>query len=440
VLGYSRTNQSETMKTKRVAIIDGTRIPFLKAGTDYQDLMSYQLGAMAISGLMSKSGISASEVQQVIMGTVVHNIVTPNVARESALTAGIPKSAPAHTISQACISANAAISHAADLILTGKSDVIVAGGTDAVSDIPIPFRKEMRKKLFAAQKIKSPIDMLKFIASLRPADFKPEVPQIAEYTTGRTMGLDCDLMAARYHIGRKEQDEFAARSHQLAAKAAESGILQKEITPAEFAPNFKPVNIDNTFRGDTTVEKLAKLRPAFDKSNGTLTAGNSSLLTDGAAAVLLMSEEKAIALGLKPTVFIKSYTFTGQDPEDELLLGPAYATYKLLTQEKLQLSDIDVFEFHEAFAAQILTNLQCLDSDQFAKEKMNLTKKLGEIPMEKFNIHGGSLSLGHPFGATGARLVTTAMNRLERENGRLALVAACAAGAHGHAMLIERDV
>jgi acetyl-CoA acyltransferase len=254
------------------------------------------------------------------------------------------------------------------------------------------------------------------------------------------MGLDCDLMAARYNIGRKEQDEFAARSHQLAGKAAESGILQKEITPAEFAPSFKPVSIDNTFRGDTTTEKLAKLRPAFDKSNGTLTAGNSSLLTDGAAVVLLMSEEKAISLGLKPTVFIRSYTFTGQDPEDELLLGPAYATYRLLSQENLQLSDIDVFEFHEAFAAQILTNLQCLDSDKFAKEKMNLTKKLGEIPMEKFNIHGGSLSLGHPFGATGARLVTTAMNRLKRENGRLALVAACAAGAHGHAMLIERDV
>ncbi len=426
------------MKTERVAIIDGSRIPFLKAGTAYQDLMSYQLGAMAINGLMTKAAVDTQVVQKVIMGTVVHNISTPNVARECALTAGIPKTAPAHTISQACISANAAISHAADLIATGQADVIVAGGTDSVSDIPIPFRKEMRKKLFAAQKIKKPAEMLKFILSLRPADFKPAAPQIAEFTTGRTMGQDCDLMAARYHIDREAQDDFAARSHQLAAKAAQEGILVKEISEAEFPPNFKPVAEDNTYRGDTTTEKLAKLRPAFDKRNGTLTAGNSSILTDGAAAVLLMSESKAKELGLQPKAFIKGYVFAGQDPDEELLLGPAYATYQLLNREKLGLKDIDVFEYHEAFAAQILTNLQCLDSDEFAKDKMNLSSKLGEIPMDKFNIHGGSLSLGHPFGATGARLVTTAINRLHRENGSLALVAACAAGAHGHAMLLER--
>lgn len=426
------------MFAERVAIIEGSRIPFLKAGTDYQDLMSYQLGAMAIRGLLVKSGLDAYEVQRVIMGTVVHNIVTPNVAREAALTAGIPKSAAAHTISQACISANAAIAHGAELITTGQAEVIIAGGTDAVSDIPIPFRKEMRKKLFAAQKIKSPAEMIKFVLSLRPADFKPEVPQIAEYTTGRTMGEDCDLMAARYGISRSAQDKFAARSHQLAAKAAEAGVLSEEISEASFAPKFQPVKQDNTYRGDTTEEKLAKLRPAFDKKNGTLTAGNSSLLTDGAAVVLLMSESKAKALGLQAKAYIKAYTFTGQDPEEELLLGPAYATYRLLDKEKMSLRDIDVFEFHEAFAAQILTNLQCLDDDKFAKEKMNLSQKLGEIPMDKFNVHGGSLSLGHPFGATGARLVTTAANRLIRENGQYALIAACAAGAHGHAMLIER--
>lgn len=426
------------MKTNKVAIIEGSRIPFLKAGTDYQDLMSYQLGAMAIKGLLTKAAMHADIVEKVIMGTVVHNIATPNVARECALTAGIPSAAPAHTISQACISANAAISHAADLISTGQADVIVAGGTDSVSDIPIPFRKEMRKKLFAAQKIKKPMEMLKFIMSLRPADFKPAVPQIAEFTTGRTMGQDCDLMAARYHIDREAQDVFAARSHQLAFKAAEEGILAEEISEADFAPHFKPIREDNTYRGDTTAEKLARLRPAFDKRNGTLTAGNSSILTDGAAAVVLMSEAKAKELDLRPKAYIKAYTFTGQDPDEELLLGPAYATYRLLEQAKLTLRDIDVFEYHEAFAAQILTNLQCIDSDQFARDKMNLSSKLGEIPMDKFNIHGGSLSLGHPFGATGARLVTTAMNRLYRENGTFALVAACAAGAHGHAMLIER--
>lgn len=426
------------MKTSRVAIIEGTRTPFLKAGTDYQDLMSYQLGAMAVRGLMVKSGIDANLVDRVIMGTVVHNIATPNVARECALSAGIPKTAAAHTISQACISANAAICHGAELIASGQANVVVAGGTESVSDIPIPFRKEMRKKLFAAQKIKSPMEMIKFVLSLRPADFKPQVPQIAEFTTGRTMGEDCDLMAARYGVSRKEQDDFAARSHQLAAKAAEDGLLNSEISKAEFAPYFKAVASDNTYRGDTTADKLSKLKPAFDKRNGTLTAGNSSLLTDGAAVVLLMSEEKANEMGLPIKGYVKAYTFTGQDPDEELLLGPAFATYKLLQQEKLTLKDIDVFEFHEAFAAQVLTNLKCLDSDKFAKEKLNLPSKLGEIPMDKFNIHGGSLSLGHPFGATGARLVTTACNRLIRENGKYALIAACAAGAHGHAMIIER--
>ncbi|MFT7035122.1 MAG: acetyl-CoA acetyltransferase family protein [Cyclobacteriaceae bacterium] len=423
---------------KKVVMIEGTRTPFLKSGTDYVDLMSYQLGAMAINGLINKSGVSANIVDRVIMGTVVHNITTSNVARECALTGGIPFTTPAHTVSQACISANAAISNGVDLIRTGQADVVVAGGTDSVSDIPIAFRKEMRKKLFAARSIKTFGQTLKFLLSLRPADFKPEVPAIAEFTTGRTMGLDCDLMAARYDIKREAQDEFAVRSHKLAAQAAESGILAEEITPASFPPHFQSVDKDNTYRGDSTIEKLAKLRPAFDKRNGTLTAANSSFLTDGAAVVLLMSEEKAKELGLTPKVSIRNYIFTGQDPDEELLLGPAYATYKLLAKEGLNLSNIDVFEYHEAFAAQILTNLKCLDSDQFAKDKIGSAKKLGEIPIDKFNIHGGSLSLGHPFGATGARLLTTAANRLKREDGNIALIAACAAGAHGHAMLLER--
>lgn len=422
----------------KVVMVEGTRTPFLKSGTSYFDLMSYQLGAMAIKGLLTKTGLQPQLIDRVIMGTVVHNITTPNVARESALTGGIPFTTPAQTVSQACISANAAIASGVDLIRTGQAEVVVAGGTDSVSDIPIPFRKEMRQKLFKARSIKSLGDSLKFILSLRPADFKPEVPAIAEFTTGRTMGQDCDLMAARHGVTRQAQDEFAVRSHKLAAEAAEKGILAEEITPASFAPHFKSVEQDNTYRGDSTVEKLAKLRPAFDKKNGTLTAANSSFLTDGAAVVLLMSEEKARELGLSPKVSIKNYVFTGQDPEEELLLGPAYATYKVLNQEKLGLSDIDVFEYHEAFAAQILTNLKCLDSDLFAKEKIGAASKLGEIPLEKFNIHGGSLSLGHPFGATGARLLTTAANRLHREDGTLALIAACAAGAHGHAMLLER--
>jgi len=423
---------------RKVVVVDGTRTPFLKSGTGYQDLMAYQLGAMAISGMLTKAALDARAVDRVIMGTVVHNIVTSNVARECALTGGIPFATPAHTVSQTCISANQAIAQGADLIRLGHADVVIAGGTDCVSDIPIGFPKKMRKKLFASQKIKSTFDSLKFVASLRPSDFKPEVPKIAEYSTGRTMGQDCELMGARFGVTRQEQDEFAARSHQLAAKAAADGILAAEITPASFAPSFKAIMEDNTYRGDTTAEKLSKLKPAFDRKNGTITAGNASFLTDGAAVVLLMSQEKAEEMGYDTSIQIRDYVFTGQDPNEELLLGPAYATYKLLQRQGLSLKDLDVIEFHEAFASQIVTNLKALNSDTFAKEKMGLTAKAGEIIMDKFNIHGGSLSLGHPFGATGARLVTTAMNRLKRENGRLALLAACAAGAHGHGMILER--
>lgn len=424
--------------SKRIAVIDGARTPFLRSGTDYMDLMSYQLGQYAIKGVLNKTGINPNEVGYVVMGTVIANVKTSNVARESALTAGIPKTSPCHTVTMACISANQAIVSALHILQAGDADVAIAGGTDCASDAPILFNKKMRKKLFKAQKLKGFGDTLKFISTLRPSDFAPQAPAIAEFLTNKTMGLDCDILAARYGVQRKEQDEFAARSHQLSAKADADGILANEIVPVEVAPSFKKIARDNGFRGDTTVEKIAKLKPAFVKEGGTITAANASFLTDGAAAVLLMTEEKAKELGLKPKAYIHSYAFSACDLDTELLLGPTYAISKLLKKTGMNLSDFDVFEFHEAFAGQVLTNLKCLASDDFAKEKLGRDKAVGVVPMEKLNLWGGSLSLGHPFGATGARLVTTASNRLIKENGKFALLSACAAGAHGHAMILER--
>ena len=425
-------------KIRNVVIIDGTRTPFLRSGTDYQDMMAYELGASAIKSLVHKTALKTDLIDQVIMGTVIHNIRTPNVARESALIAGLSPFTPAHTVSQACISANVAISQVADMIRLGSIDIAIAGGTDSVSDIPIAFHKKMRKKLFNARKIKSFGDTLKFVSSLRFSDFKPDVPDITEFTTGLSMGQDADLLAARLGISRAEQDEYAVRSHHLAAKAAQEGFLAKEISPIESMPKYKTVNEDNTYRADSSIEKLAKLRPAFDKRNGTLTAANSSFLTDGASAVLLMEEEKAKELGYQPKARIKAYTFVGRDPKAELLLGPAYAIPKVLAMAGLSLSDIGVFEIHEAFAAQVLAIVKSLNSEKFGKENLGLNTKFGEIPMDKMNTMGGSLSLGHPFGATGGRLLTTAANRLVREDQQFALLAACAAGGHGHAMLIER--
>lgn len=423
---------------RKVVLIDGCRTPFLRSGTDYMDLMSYQLGQFAIKGLLVKTGIDPKLVDTVVMGNVISNVKTPNVAREAALTAGVPNTTPCHTVSQACISANRAIADGCLEIMAGKADIVIAGGIDHTSDTPIQFPRKMRKKLFKAQRIKTMMDNLKFVFSLRPSDFAPERPQVAEYTTDRVMGQDCDIMAAGFGIERTVQDEFAVRSHQLAAKAHEAGHLPEEMVEVALPPKFEPITRDNGVRGNSTMEKVARLRPAFDKKFGTLTAANSSFLTDGASATLIMSEEKAKELGFIPKAEVVDFAFTGQDLDKELLLGPTYAVAKVLANTGLELSDMDVIEFHEAFAGQILSNLKALASDEFAQKNLDRDKAVGEVDMSKFNLWGGSLSIGHPFGATGGRIMTTTANRLIKEKGKYGLLAACAAGAHGHAMILKR--
>lgn len=419
-------------------LVDGGRLPFQRSGTGYKKLMAYDLGRMAIEGLLARAPIEPGQLDRVIMGCVIQDVNTSNVARESALGAGVPNSVPAHTVTMACISSNQAITSAVDLIRSGQAEIVLAGGTETMSDIPIRFRRKFRQKLLDARKYKSLGDYLKFFKGLRPSDLLPEIPSISEFSTGETMGESCDRMAAHFNISREAQDEYALRSHQLAAKATKEGLLDKELLPAPVPPDFETITHDNGFREDTSMEKLQRLSPAFIKPHGTVTAGNSSFLTDGASATLVMSEQKALELELKPKVYLRNYTYVAQDPKEQLLLGPAYAVPQVLDERGLKLPDIDVFEFHEAFAGQILTVLKALDSDKFAKEYLNRDKKVGEVPMDNFNKWGGSLSLGHPFGATGGRLVTTAANRLIHEDGNLALVAACAAGGQGHAILIER--
>jgi len=420
----------------KIVIIDGCRTPFLRSGTDYADLMSWQLGMYAIKGLLRRTGIDPSQVNRVIYGTTISNIKTGNVAREAAVSAGIPQNVPCHTVTQACISANQAITSGIEAILAGQAEVIIAGGVDNVSDAPIQFPKKMRKKLFNAQKLKGFGGMLKFATTLRPSDFFPERPAIAEYLTNRTMGQDCELLVGKYHVSREEQDAFALRSHLNAAASID--ILKSEIEPVLLPPKFKRIDIDNGIRGESSIEKLAKLSPVFDKQFGTLTAANASFLTDGASAILIMTEEKAKALGLVPKATVVGYAYSAQNMEEELLLGPTYAIAQVLKQCQLSLQDMDVIELHEAFAGQVLANIKCLNSDQFAKTALGLDKAVGEVDTNKLNTHGGSLAIGHPFGATGARLVTTCANRLNRENGKYALLAACAAGALGHAMILER--
>ncbi|MEZ4698899.1 MAG: acetyl-CoA C-acyltransferase [Rhodothermales bacterium] len=423
---------------RKVVLVDGCRTPFLRAGTAYLDVMSYRLGQFAIKGLLDRTGLAAERIEQVVFGNVISNIQTPNVAREASIAAGVPARTPCHTVTQACISANRAIADACLEIATGRSDVVIAGGVDNASDTPISFRKAMRNKLFRAQKLNGIVDYARFLFSLRPADFMPERPRVAEYSTGRVMGEDCDIMAARFGITREAQDAYAVRSHHLAAGAREAGHLAHEIVPVALPPAFASIDSDNGIRADTSIEQVARLKPVFDRRYGTLTAANSSFLTDGAAAVLLMSEDAARELGFEPLAEVIDFTFTGQDLTDALLLGPTYAVSRLLDRVGMTLSDFNVIEFHEAFAGQILANLEALASDDFARRHLGRDRAVGRIDMDRFNQWGGSLSIGHPFGATGARLMTTTANRLRHEGGTVGLLAACAAGAQGHAMVIKR--
>lgn len=419
-------------------VVDGCRTPFLRSGTDYRQLMAYDLARMALKGLLERSGIAPREIQQVIFGCVLNQPKVSNVAREAMLGAGLPYDIPAHTVTMACISGGQAITEAAELIALGQADVVVAGGTECLSDIPILLKRPLREKLLTFKKLKGPASYWDWLKDLRPSHLLPEIPQIAEFSTGLTMGQSADRLAARWGVSREEQDRYALRSHQTAAHAVEQGLLRNEVLPTPVPPDFQVVERDNGVRGTTSLEKLQQLPPVFYPQYGTMTAGNSSFLSDGAAAVLLMSQERARALGYTPLARLVANRYVGCDPREELLLGPAYAIPAVLDEAGLDLSSLDVFEFHEAFAGQVLANLRALDSDEFGRQNLGRSGKVGAIPMERFNTQGGSLSLGHPFGATGIRLLLACCRRLQQEDGTRGLIASCAAGGLGQALLVER--
>ena len=418
--------------------IDGVRTPFLRSQTDFKTFSAYDLGRLAVSGLISKTKLSGKQIDHVYYGNVIQDINTSNIAREITLAAPLPDGIPATTLSMACISSNIAATTAVNSIRSGQIRAAIVGGTEVMSDIPIRFRKRFRQKLLETQKYRSATDWLSFIKGLKPSDILPEIPSISEFSTGETMGESCDKMAAKYDVDREKQDAYALRSHQLAFKAGEEGYLDQEIVPVSTKNGSRIIKSDNGVRSDSNMEKLGKLNPAFIKSHGTVTAGNSSFLTDGASAGLIMDKTFALENGYKPKAIIRQFTYVAQQPGDELLIGPAFAVPNVLDAMNLSLDDIDVFEFHEAFAGQMLTVLNALESDSFAKERLNRKKAVGKVPLDKLNRWGGSLSLGHPFAATGLRLLTTATNRLIHEDGRYAIIAACAAGGQGHAMIIER--
>ncbi|MGZ5477515.1 MAG: acetyl-CoA C-acyltransferase FadI [Thermoanaerobaculia bacterium] len=425
---------------QRVAVIRGVRTPFAKSGTHYARLTALDLAKLAVAELIERTGLNPSEVQEVVFGNVIPSVKAPNIAREIILGTGLATKIPGYSVVKACASANQAITAAADMITRGYADTVIAGGAESISDVPILFSKNMAEALTGAAKAKSLAARVGAFRKIRLRDLVPETPAIAESSTGLTMGESAEKMAKENHISREAQDKFAFQSHHRAAKAAAEGRFKDEVMTVVVPPRYDDVvETDNLIRGDTTLEALAKLRPVFDKKYGTLTAGNSSSLTDGAAAVVLMSEARAKAKGLKPIGFIRSYAYAATDPFDQLLQGPVFALPVALERAKITLKDIGVIEMHEAFAAQVLSNIQWMGSKKIAQEKLGRSEPVGEIDPEKINRTGGSIAIGHPFGATGARIVTTVCNELQRTGEQYGLVTVCAAGGMGAAMVLERE-
>lgn len=434
----ARSKTQNGGKQRRAVVVSGMRTPFVRAFGDFTELDTIALGVAAVSGLLEKTGLGRKEVDAMIWGGVILPSAAPNVGREIALDLKLPASVEAMTVTRACASGLQAITLAAAAIERGEADVIIAGGSDSTSNAelklpqkvvhamaPLAFGKATPKDIFAA------------LGKLAPFyDALPSVPRIAERSTGQVMGEAAEDMARRNGIARAAQDDLAMRSHMRAAAAMKSGRFADEIVRVK-TKGGKWVHADGLVRGDTSLERLAKLRPVFAK-DGTLTAGNSCALTDGGAAVLLMSEEKARALNFKPLAAFRSWAFSGVDPADQLLMGPALAMPKALERAGMSLADVDLVDLHEAFAAQVLSILKMLASDAFAKSRLGRDTAVGVIDPERLNVHGGSIALGHPFGATGARMVTTMANELVATGKSTALLGICAAGGLGAAAVLER--
>ena len=423
---------------RRVAIVAGVRTPFTRAGTAFKSISAIELGKLCVAELIQRTNLSGEEVEALVFGTVIPSVIAPNIAREIALMPILPKGVQAFSVSRACASANQAITDAADQIALGHISVAIAGGAESLSNIPILHSPGMADALVKASKAKNFAGRVKALAVVRPRDLVPITPAIAEPTTGETMGQSAEKMAKINHIPREEQDQFALRSHRLAAAGTADGRLTAEMMPVYVPPRFESVvTSDNGIRTDTSYEQLSALKPVFDKRYGSVTAGNSSPLTDGGACVLLMSEDKAAALGYEPLGFIRSYAYAALDPGEQLLQAPVLAAPVALHRAGLTLQDMDLVEMHEAFAAQVLSNLQGFKSREWA-QRAGFTEPVGEVDQARLNVMGGSIAIGHPFGATGSRITVTLLNELERRGGQFGLMTVCAAGGMGFAMVVER--
>jgi acetyl-CoA acyltransferase len=425
---------------RRAAIVAGLRTPFVKSGTVFKGLTALDLGRIVVSELVQRCELEPKEIDEIVFGAVIPVVQWPNIAREVGLAAGLPKNIEAYSVARACATSLQALTAAADAIATGEVDVAVVGGAEAMSDVPISYSRPVAQAVVAASRGKNLVEKLKAFSDVSPRDLLPVPPAIAEYSTGLSMGESAEKMAKENGISREAQDAWAHRSHSNAARAWADGTFRHEVMRVLVPPQFEEVVAeDNIVRKDSQLDAYAKLKPVFDRKYGSITAGNSSPLTDGAAALVVMAEEKARALGMRPLGFVKEYAYAAVDPAWQLLQAPAFSVPKALRRAGMQVADIDLWEIHEAFAAQVLSNLQAFGSRKFADQYLGGAEPIGEPPESKINPNGGSIALGHPFGATGARLVHQALREMGARGLGTALVSICAAGGLGGACILTRE-
>ncbi|HAS6034136.1 TPA: acetyl-CoA C-acyltransferase FadI [Vibrio vulnificus] len=427
----------KTRQGERVAIVAGLRTPFARQSTEFSQVPAVDLGKMVVSDLLARTDIDPKLIDQVVFGQVVQMPEAPNIAREIVLGTGMNIHTDAYSVTRACATSFQSAVNVAESIMAGAIDIGIAGGADSSSVLPIGVSKKLAASLLALSKTKTLGQKLKVLSGLGLKDLMPVPPAVAEYSTGLSMGQTAEQMAKTHGITRAEQDALAHRSHTLASQAWRDGKIAGEVMTAFPEPYKKWIAEDNNIRHDSTLEGYAKLRPAFDRQYGSVTAANSTPLTDGAAAVLLMREGRAKELGMEILGYIRGYAFSAIGVESDMLMGPSYATSKVLQNTGLALSDLTLIDMHEAFAAQALANVKMFASDKFAQENLGRSKAMGEIGMDKFNVLGGSIAYGHPFAATGARMMTQTLRELKRRGGGLALNTACAAGGLGAAMILE---
>ena len=424
------------MSQQRVVVVNGVRTPFVRARSVFQKMPPSTLGGVALRETIARADIDPRCVEEVYFGIVSPPAEGTNIAREALFDSGLPASIPCTTINRYCASAGEAAAGIAAKILAGQIEIGIAGGVESISSVRALFSQEATDFFQDFAKAKTPIQKLSHLSHFKPQLMAPHAPGIKEPTTGLTMGESADLMAREFKISREEQDLYAVESHFKAHKAWEQGFYKTHVVPVG-TPSGKVIDRDTDIRPDTSVEKLAKLRPIFYK-DGTITAGNASPLTDGAASVLLMSESKAQEMNLKPLGVIRSVASAGVDIKKEpLLIGPAFAIPRALKLAGIKWEDLDLIEMHEAFGAQVLSTIRAIESKEWAQEKLGMSQAIGQVDRSKLNTHGGSIPLGHPFGATGARMILQALHGLREKKKNLALISICAAGGLGFVMVVE---